>query len=437
MTSTYPNTLLLGAGFSFDFGMPLTFELTEILLEPFNRRSAYGLAATLSSKNPYSSERPINKKAIREAIDVVLAYKRRSGKNYEALLAEIEELGHMGGKTQSDRDSYHYVFGYLYELVYGILYAFQLDAFKELYPLNRAHFSSIRNLLGERPTWVFTLNHDLFLECLAIDEGIPITYGDTSTIVFPVSNLPQSEMLALTTSARNDLARDGTGWLTNGQGINCVRVHGGLAELEYRDETLICNPSLHWKSSDQLIKQLSNIDAMGYYHDGRKVPSSRDRVVTGPDGTLDIVCRAMLTGGRKYSKTTKPKKGEEKLNLFDEVLRDTENLVVIGYSFGDAHINNRISNAMVLNPRLTVRSVDPKGKKCPAFLEQFDYDFRVRAAYCRAAEWFTYAPEEKWDPEQTRALRDNESRRSEIGARVKANWWRPRLAEYMTRLTSA
>lgn len=429
MLSNGQKTLLLGAGFSYDLGMPLASELTEVFLRPFNWWSTRSLARTLATKDPYSKGRPINFVAIERALKLVLERKKQGCTNYEALLAEIEALHHAPGTEQTDRDSYHFVFGFLYDLIYGILYAYQLDAYTNLYTRNHRHFGKLGDLLcSEQPTWIFSLNHDLFVECLAIDQGIPITYGDSSTITFPRSNLHSHDTLELTYSEPSDFATNGPGWLRKGNGINLVRLHGGLAEHAYKDRAIICNPSLAHASSSELISELQRIESMAYYNRGLRVPSGRDRVITGPDGTLDILRRTMLTGGHKYTKTTKPKKGEEKLQLLEQVLKETDELTVIGYSFGDGHVNHRISNAMVLNSKLRLRSVDPKGKRCPAFLEQFDYDQRVGAAYCGAAQWMSYVLEEKWDKEQTEELRRSEPVRKDIQKRVAADWWKLRFA---------
>jgi hypothetical protein len=428
MTDNLRRTLLLGAGFSFDFGMPIASELTEVFLAPFNWWNTRTLGLAVARNDPYGPGRPINSKAIRDALQLVRAFRRAAGSNYEKLLAEIQEFGDLPGKTQSDRDSYHYVFGFLYELIHAILYAYQLDAHATLYKANRGYFSAIKNVLSSAsPTWAFSLNHDLFLECLAIDEQIPISYGATSTIAFPTSNQQPTDTITFATSSREDLAAQGAGWLAGGVGFNCVRLHGGLAEYEYRDRTIICNPSLKWSRSDELVEEVRRIDSMAFFSGGRRVPSGRDRVVTGPDGTLDILVRTMLTGGRKYTKTTNPKTGEEKLLLFDEVLLTTDELLVIGYSFGDTHVNNRILNAMVRNPGLKVRSVDPKGRRCPPFLEQFDYNSRVTAAFCRAADWLHYMPSSTWNLAMSSDLREHEKVRLEIRQRVAASWLRSRL----------
>jgi hypothetical protein len=413
--------LLLGAGFSYDFGMPLSVELTEIFLSLFNERNARRFGDILSSNEPYAKDRPINSSAIHEGINVLLAYKQENGSNYEELLAKVEALGDHPRKSQSDRDSYHYLFEVFYDLLHRILITYQIKSHDALYELNRPWFSKLGNLLSAEETWIFTLNHDLYVECLAIDFGIPVSYGDVDEISLPVNNLEPRKEIRFSCSRMEDLRKEGAGWFTGRKGVNLVHLHGSLSEHEYKDDLLICNPSLQRKHSSEVISDFHEIESMGYNHQGQRVPSGRSRVITGPDDTLDIIRRTVLIGGKKYSKTTNLKKGEEKLKLFDDVMRELTELTIIGYSFGDSHVNNRILNAMVLNNQLRIRIVDPVHRPSwPEFLQQFDYDQRIRGALCGAAQWMTYVGEEKWDDAQTKALKQNERVRLEIRRKVKA-----------------
>lgn len=155
--------LLLGAGFSYDLGMPLASELTDVFLGIFPRKKAYRFAEILAKQNPYASDRPINKSAIFEGIELLLEYK---GSNYEELLSSLQTLGNKLEINQSDRDSYHYLFQVFYEIIHQILTLYQKVSYQELYKKNRDCFSCLRNMLSEQETWVFTLNHDLYMECL-------------------------------------------------------------------------------------------------------------------------------------------------------------------------------------------------------------------------------------------------------------------------------
>lgn len=409
--------LLLGAGFSYDLGMPLASELTEVFLGMFPKRRAKRFGELLAKNNPYTEGRPINKQAIFEGIDLLLKYK---GSNYEELMSSLQELGKAPGKSQSDRDSYHYLFGIFYEIIHQILTLYQKVSYQEIYKENRRWFSNLRSLLSEKETWVFTLNHDLYMECLAIDLNIPITYGDKNDFTFPASNMEMDNKIRFTYSNRNDLNYRNFGYFKGDFGINLVKVHGGLSELLYKDGAMICNQSLSRSSSDELMDDFIKIENMSYYHEGRKVPSGKDRVVTDPNGKLEIICKSMLTGGSKYSSTTNDKEGEEKLKLLDEILKEIEQLTIIGYGFGDRHINYRLSNAMVLNSNLKIRIVDPIHRPYADFLKQFDYDDRLRGAACGAPLWMEYSETQKWNQEQMNSLKKNESLRGNIKKKVES-----------------
>jgi hypothetical protein len=129
-------------------------------------------------------------------------------------------------------------------------------------------------------------------------------------------------------------------FFTDIKGFNLVKLHGGLSELEYKDRGLICNLNLDINSSQELAGTFNLFNEMCYYVNGKKCGGlGKDNTITNPDGTLDIITKSMLTGGKKYSSTSKIKEGEETLKMFDDVIRNADELTVIGYGFGDEHIN--------------------------------------------------------------------------------------------------
>jgi hypothetical protein len=409
--------------------MPLAVELTDVFLSMFNPITVRKLADTLSTKKPYSKDRPINSRAIHEGMQMVMDFRAAGGRNYEELLKRIEDKTSVG--SQSDKDSFHFLFSVFYGLIHKILVEYQNESYRTLYQSNSPWFHDLKGLMSpSEPTWIFSLNHDLYVECLAIDFGIPITYGNSTEFVFPISNLDPSNKLYL--YARESTRFDNLDgrWIQGQSGINLVRLHGGLAEQRYRDAALLCDPTLKWIHSSQLIDELNRIEKMGFFHRGEQVAGGgENRFVTGPDGTLDVLNRSMLTGGNKYSVTTNEKKGEEKLKLLTDVLKDREELLVIGYGFGDEHINTRISNAMLLNPALKVVIVDPFRKATPDCLRQFDYKLRVLRPMAGAAVWMTYASTQKWDTAQMEAIKASAAIRAGIAARVRAKYAAPTLSE--------
>jgi hypothetical protein len=77
---------------------------------------------------------------------------------------------------------------------------------------------------------------------------------------------------------------------------------------------------------------------------------------------------------------------------------------------------------MVLNEHLKTQIVDPVGRRCPEFLQQFDYDLRMGRAYCRASEWMSYVDAQQWDLAASKRLRDRDPVRSIVKRKVEVTW---------------
>lgn len=414
------NGLLLGAGFSYDLGMPLTVELTEVFLNLFTEATVERMAKAMSMRHPYGKDRPIDPKAVIEGWNSLLAYQKSEGKNYETFLAGIEKKAGLGSPTQPERDSYHSLFDYFYRVIHTILDLYQEVSFAVLYGKNRDCFSALKTFLSDEETWVLSLNHDLNFEFLALDLGIPITYGDDHELEFPVSNLELYNRIQFTYTERKGWNPHHPGFLNGTPGFNLIKLHGGLSEFTYQDGSLLCNLQLDKPSSLELAQNFLLYRRMAYYENGEPILMGQDHAISDLNGRFDIISKSMLTGDHKYSGTSKVKEGEEKLQIFDGVLNELDELTIIGYGFRDEHINFRLSNAMLLNPKLRIMIVDPYRTDTPPCLRQFDYDVRVRRASSSAAQWMEYRETGVWNQVQTRTLKENEHFRAEIRKFVEA-----------------
>jgi len=408
------NGLLLGAGFSYDLGMPLAAELTEVFLNIFTDEMVKRMAMAMSLHQPYGADRPIAPSAIEAGWESFLAYKKSGGRNYEAFLAEIENKTGLGSPTQPERDSYHCLFDYFYRIIHTILDLYQEVSYAVLYGKNKDCFSALKTFLSDEETWVLSLNHDLNFEFLALDFGIPVTYGDDHELEFPLSNLQLNRRIPFTYTERKGWSASHAGFLKGMRGFNLVKLHGGLSEFTYQDCSLLCNLRLNHSSSLQLAQSYISYRQMAFYENGEPIVMGQDRAISDLAGRFDIISKSMLTGGRKYSGTSKVKEGEEKLQILDAVLAELDELTIIGYGFADEHINFRLSNAMLLNSKLRIMIVDPYRTETPLCLRQFDYDARVRRASASAPQWMEYRATGVWNQSQRKTLKDNEHFRAEI-----------------------
>lgn len=75
--------LLLGAGFSFDLGMPLVTGLTKDFFHFFNEERLNRYIESWKMAEPYGEDYPIDKLALEAMYDLVQKYRKNTDLNYE------------------------------------------------------------------------------------------------------------------------------------------------------------------------------------------------------------------------------------------------------------------------------------------------------------------------------------------------------------------
>ncbi len=169
--------LFLGAGASYEAGMPLVWELTSELKTWLTPEKLRELIVGWRSQGAVFSD------AVIEDLVSVLV---RPDMHYEALLGHLETQfmrhNHIGARG----NEYHGLYSWLIEMVYYLLYYRQINnrAFLDKH-LHR--FDGIGALINDStPLWVFSLNHDVMIETIAARLSIPLHTGfGSSTIRLP------------------------------------------------------------------------------------------------------------------------------------------------------------------------------------------------------------------------------------------------------------
>lgn len=414
------NVFLLGAGFSYHFGMPLASDLTKIFLSLFNEKNIPQLIDRLSKQRPYGEEYPINKEALKIAFDVLLKYKNDPDcNNYELVISDIYQLT-KEYKYREDSGSYHFVYSYFYGVIHQILVLYQKLTFP-LYQQNKEEYRRFSELLSkDKETWIFTLNHDLYMEFLAKDFLIPITFGDTKKISFRKDNTVNKEkIINFSYSDRQEVSLKNKQYFQDEYGINLVKLHGGLNELHYKDSSLICNLDLDVADSSEMLKNFGDMMEMKYFApDGKAFHSDTDWLITNMEYDFDIATKSMLTGSNKYSLTYSDKENEEKLSLFSQVLKESDKLTIIGYGFNDDHVNNKIIRSSILNEKLKLKIIDPIDNR-PKCLIPLDEGDKVRRVMSDVANWIYHeehstSTSHAWNPELVAYNQNNSNMREVI-----------------------
>ena len=90
-----------------------------------------------------------------------------------------------------------------------------------------------------KPLWVFSLNHDVIIECLVIRNGIPLSSGFTDEVV----TLPRRDQrgavighLSAAVLPGDNLESSTMSFFQHGtRGINLLKIHGALDIFTFRD----------------------------------------------------------------------------------------------------------------------------------------------------------------------------------------------------------
>lgn len=393
---------LLAAGFSYQFGMPLVKDLTEVFYSIFDKEFITRLADGLAQTLPYGPDYPLNRDALLRALEIITTAKENKEDNYEQIINRIKQLS----KSTHDpllSHSYSYIFSVCYDIIYNILVYYQKVTF-DFYQIKKEPYKQFKNLISQdKETWVFTLNHDLFMEFMAKDFEIPITFGDKHEISFRKDNKKNFDtIIPFSYSEKHELKLDNNLFFKDKFGINLVKLHGGLSEFKYKDGSYLCNLTLNVKDSSELMENFKNmVDMRHYMPNGEVIKSAEDWIITNMDNELDIAAKSMLTGGDKYSISFSEKDDEEKLILFSKKIEEMDLLTIIGYGFNDRHINNKIYKALILNPKLKIKIVNPYAEYPDYLLEFKDSISLVRAD---VANWIYFEEhstptKHSWNPD--------------------------------------
>ena len=356
--------LFLGAGASYEAGMPLVWELTaEIrnwLTGPKLRELNTGWRLQRSG---YSDA----------VIDDFVSILERPEMHYEAL------LGYLETQVLRERDlaqEYHGLYSWLVELVYHLLYYRQVN--NEGYLRQHLpYFDGIRTFVeANEPLWVFTLNHDVMIEMIAARLSIPVHSGFSSaTITLPrrdADGKKTGEIRAEVLTRHN---------LDNGAlhfpnppraGINLLKIHGALDVFTFNDgqDLFRLLPDVPEQNGVIDVLRAANEDLF-YLLPG--APGGRAKAIneityTDDTGEMQFLRRSLLAGAYKFDARGSQILPQSMLKHFRQSLNFVSRLVCIGYGFGDLHINGVLRDWLEFSSRRHLEIVNPNAKEVPPFL---------------------------------------------------------------------
>ncbi|MBD8705863.1 hypothetical protein IFT47_04365 [Pseudomonas sp. CFBP 13711] len=358
--------LFIGAGASYDAGMPLVWELTTYLkswLTPekfrdFNRGWAI-------QGEGYPSE----------VVEDFLAAWATPELHYESVLGFLE----VQSKRSRNGFSQHY-YGLYSWLVQMISYKLYGDHFRNKEQILKCLdlYQGLEWLTKQnRPLWVFSLNHDSIVETVAAHFNIPVYSGfdRSKTMKFPRRTIDGTicGIVEGETISREVLDKGAMHFPNPAEkGIYLLKIHGALDMFVYNDagDMVKMIPESQAPADVIDVLRIANEELI-YAHPGAPggiVRASNEIAYADFDGQMNFLRRTLLSGAQKFHEHGTQVLPKSMLKHFKSNLNFLDRLICIGYGFGDHHVNDSIASWLSFSDHRKLEIVGPGVAAVPASL---------------------------------------------------------------------
>ena len=375
--------LLLGAGASVEAGMPLTWELTTELkgaLPPDRVRAENAHARTLGLG--------FNDEVMEDLLSVL----QRPEMHYEAVLGFLE--AQINRKRTLAQD-YHGAYSWLISVVYGVLYLRQINQ-KPYLERMRPFYDGIAQLAVENtPLWVFSLNHDVVIEATAGRMQLPLYCGfdSANVIALPRRDAQGRKLGELRAEVlTRQQFREGAMHFPNPpqSGIYLLKVHGALDQFTFNDGNDLLRLLPETSDLDGLQGALRAANEELFFPlpgaPGGKANTTNEIVYADERGEMQFLRRSLLAGAHKFDPRRQQVLPPDMLKHFKANLNFVSELVVVGYSFGDSHVNEALRDWLEFSDERALHIVDVIERGVPPFLLHLSP--QVTAERASATEFF-------------------------------------------------
>jgi hypothetical protein len=353
MTARSKRALLLGAGFSAEFGLPLTWHLTAELknwLTPAKLRSL--------NKGWIEQGGGYHNSVIEDACRLL----RNQQLHYENILGNLQTRYNQ--VDRGFREQFHSLYVWLTEMIYWLLYYRHVKN-ERYFKASIPFYDGLKILVAEEsPLWIFSLNHDSVVEMLAGEWDIPLGSGFSSEII----RLPRRDSvgnkigeLEFAYLSREELDKGAFNYLPDGTiGINLLKLHGALDVFGFQDKLNYLKLCPNSKGVAGTISALraANIELI-FLNGGKPFKVTNEIAYADEAGEMQFLRRTLLAGAYKFDNRISQNAPPEFLNFFENRLNYFTSLVTIGYNLSDLHINKIISNWLEFTDERKLTIVKP------------------------------------------------------------------------------
>jgi hypothetical protein len=367
--------LLLGAGFSKDFGLPLVTEVTRALKDWLTPAKFWSIENAARARGGGYSD---------EIAQEILSILERDEMHFEAILGYFQVQQIRSRADQRTAQTYKSIYAWFARLISEIIWGDPVKTLWSFRGVVQEYQQGVRILVQQnRPLWVFSLNYDLIVECLAATLCIPIESGllDKGSLVIRHTDGRAIGRLATEVISGDQLEKAGLTFSTANhscswgehEAIYLIKLHGGLDMFTIHDGKDLIKIAPIGPEAAHIIANLITLRdqvALTKSSDPNVVLPSGEYLYKDEDEQLQFLRHSIVTGAFKFDSTYPQALPSRLLDSFKAYIRFISNLVIIGYGFADDHINLVIREWIEMNRDHRTTIVDRYRTETPGFLLQ-------------------------------------------------------------------
>lgn len=355
--------LFLGAGASYEAGMPLVWELTNELKRWLTPEKLRALNESWRAQGGGYPDEVINDFA---------ALLGRPDMHYESVLGYLETQ--FRRPTADTSQDYHGLYSWLVEMVYNILYLRHVNSGVAI-QRSLTFFEGLTALVADNtPLWVFSLNHDMIIECICAKLRIPLSGGFSDDVI----SLPRRDkrgvvigQLKAAVLAGDALENSGMPFFRHGtHGVNLLKIHGALDIFTFRDGKDLLRILPLDSTVDGVLGALrsANTELLYLHPSAPSTPfkATNEIAYADEDGEMQFLRRTLLAGAYKFDARHSQVLPFRFLDHFRASINRVTTLISIGYGFGDSHINQVMRDWLEFSGERRLIIVGPSASSVPS-----------------------------------------------------------------------
>jgi len=229
-------------------------------------------------------------------------------------------------------------------------------------------YKGIKNLISEQTSLnVFSLNHDINFEEICKYHDVPYRDGFFDEAEPRYANIANFKTLKI--DQLND--RKLNFFAENEVGVNLIKLHGSLDIFAAEDKKLYlkCTPPIEMKLGGHVQEiRKAEIHSQEVCNQ-MQTRTVRELLVKDVTGEIQFLRRSLLSGANKFKGSFEQIAPGKFLEEFKERIKTVTQLDVIGYGFGDAHINDILKEWLNI-PNASLHIYDPCRSSPPPDLDE-------------------------------------------------------------------